>query len=184
MSEIRCNENKLRELALYVAGTSVEDPTFGRTKLNKILFFSDFIAYGRWGKPITGATYFRLDRGPVARQLLSAQHDLEQKGDAVEVERKHFNRDQKRLLSLRDANLSEFSADEIALVDSVVESLRFYSATRVSDLSHDVAVGWQIADHGEDIPYESVFISTDPLTPTDIKRGQELAAKHGWLADV
>ena len=184
MTQNNFSREKLRELALYVAERSVEDPRFGATKLNKILFFSDFIAYGRWGTPITGATYQRLDRGPAAREWLPIQKELEEEREAVVVKHKRFNLEQKRLLPLRDANLSHFSAEEIALVDSVIDALRQYTATGVSDLSHDVAVGWQIAKQGEDIPYESVFISQEPPTPTDIRRGQELAKEHGWLADV
>ncbi len=43
------NEKKFAELILYVSQKSTFDSTFGSTKLNKILYFSDFLAYGKLG---------------------------------------------------------------------------------------------------------------------------------------
>jgi hypothetical protein len=180
--ETKFQAEKFKELVLYVAGKSIEDSRFGATKLNKILFFSDFIAYAQYGEPITGARYQRLPRGPAPRELLPMQAEMEEASEAVIVSQKRFNFIQKRLFALRDPDLSSFSAQEIALVDGVIDGLRGFDATNISALSHLVAVGWQLADEGDDIPYESVFISNQPPTPADVRRGQELAKENGWLA--
>lgn len=174
--------DKFRELLLYVAQRSASDPTFGATKLNKILFFSDFLAYGQLGKSITGATYQRLEHGPAARELLPIQEELVNKSEAMVVPSRYFNRVQKRLWAVRDPVLSRFSAEEISLVDDVIEALRCHNASDASLLSHLIAVGWQIAGDREEIPYEAVFLSGEPPTPTDVKHGQELAQRYGWLA--
>lgn len=174
--------DKFRELLLYVAKRSVNDSTFGATKLNKILFFSDFLAYGQLGRSITGAAYQRLEHGPAPRELLPIQEELVNKGEAMVVPSRYFNRVQKRLWAVRDPDISGFSPEEISLVDDVIETLRCHDASDVSLLSHVVAVGWQLAGDREEIPYEAVFLSGEPPTPTDVKRGQELAQKHGWLA--
>ena len=39
--------DKFRELILYIAQESEGDPNFGATKLNKILFFCDFLGLPR-----------------------------------------------------------------------------------------------------------------------------------------
>lgn len=179
--EIEFDADKFKELLLYVANKSIDDPAFGATKLNKILFFSDFLAYGQFGKPITGAMYQRLEHGPAPRELLPVQEELQRAGDAILVERKHFNYPQKRLFPLREADLSSFSAKEVGLVDHVIDLLRRYGASEVSVLSHVVSLGWRVAEDREEIPYEAVFLSSEPPTPTDIRRGQELARQHGWL---
>ncbi len=172
--------DKFKELILYVAEKSADDPSFGATKLNKILFFSDFLAYGMLGRPITGATYQRQDQGPVARGMLPAQKTLEREGAATVVQRVYFTRPQKRLINLRPADISSFTAEEIALVDRVIEALGHRNASEVSMLSHQHVLAWQLAGDRQEIPYEAVFLSTDPPTPTDIRRGQELAQEHGW----
>ncbi len=174
--------DKFRELVLYVASRSANDATFGATKLNKTLFFSDFLAYGQLGKPITGATYQRLEHGPAPRQLVLIQEELVSKSEAMVVPGRYFNRVQKRLWAVRAPDLSRFSPEEIALVDEVIEALRCHNASDVSILSQVVAVGWQIAGDREEIPYEAVFLSGERPTPPDVRHGQGLAQKHGWLA--
>ena len=46
-------EVRLLELILYVAEKCQDDPKFGATKLNKILWWADFLAYAQHGTPIT-----------------------------------------------------------------------------------------------------------------------------------
>lgn len=177
------NVEKFEELLLYVAEKSADDPNFGATKLNKLLFFSDFFAYAQLGRPITGARYQKLARGPAPREIMQVQQYLVQRGDAVIQTRERFGLVQKRLIPLRRPRLSIFTPEEIALVDEVVDELWDQSAARTSAISHDQMVGWQIVGMGEDIPYHSVFLSAEPLTAADIERGRQIAAEHGWLAN-
>lgn len=62
------DESKFKELVLYIATNTSRDPTVGAVELNKILYYSDFIAYKRLGRPITGAAYQKLSEGPAPRQ--------------------------------------------------------------------------------------------------------------------
>ncbi len=43
------DERKLKEFILYVADRCEADPTFGAVKLNKILFYADFLAFASTG---------------------------------------------------------------------------------------------------------------------------------------
>src|ERR1035437_1475045 len=61
------NDDKLRELVLYIATASEGDEPFGKVKLNKILFFADFEAYRRFVRSITGHEYQKLAQGPAPR---------------------------------------------------------------------------------------------------------------------
>lgn len=149
---------------LHIAERCENDASFGATKLNKVLFFSDFLAFGEFGEPITGVEYFRLRFGPAPRRLLPLQAQLVRKGDAALQQRTHLGPRQKRLIALRPADLSLFTAREIALVDKVIEALDGMGAGKVSDLSHHFSVGWKIATDKEAIPYETVFLSDQPLT--------------------
>ena len=45
-------EAKLKELMLYVADKCSQDPNFGATKLNKILWWANFLAFGKIRKPV------------------------------------------------------------------------------------------------------------------------------------
>ncbi len=61
------DEAKLVELILYIADKCENDPHFGKTKLNKILFFSDMLYYGFFGNAITGVERSYPERLDAAR---------------------------------------------------------------------------------------------------------------------
>jgi hypothetical protein len=172
---------KFKELMLYAAEKSETDERFGATKLNKILFFSDFLSFGLTGESMTGATYQRLKNGPAPVQLVPEIRKMEKDGDAIIVDRKYFNYTQKRLIPRRQSNKRVFSVDELDLINEVIKALAPYHAGEVSKLSHDRSFAWQIARNGEEIPYTAVFLSSRKATPDDIARGKELAGKYGWL---
>jgi len=173
------DSNKFKELMLYIADRCSDDPDYGATKLNKILFYSDFYSYGLLGQPITGATYFKLDKGPAPKSLLPVRSQMESDGDIVIHKKNRFGKEQHRVVPLREADLSNFTAKEIAIVDQVIAKFCGANADKVSLFSHR-EMSWQLANIREDIPYETVFICNDPLTETEINRGLGLAKKYGW----
>ena len=68
---------KFKELMLYFSQRGLDEGlVIGSTKLNKLLFFTDFRAYAELGSPVTGATYQRLQWGPAARQLLPMRDEM------------------------------------------------------------------------------------------------------------
>lgn len=172
-------EDRLRELILYVAAECQDDPKFGATKLNKILWWSDFLAYAQRGKPITGVEYMRLGNGPAPRRLVPVRNEMEADGDialAEVVGRGGYI--QKKIVPLRAANLDVFSAADIAVVDDVIDALWGKTAKGVSNLSHGKA--WEVASDGQPLPYEAVFLSDDPINRYDVARTRELARQFGW----
>ncbi len=173
------DEQKFKELILYLADKSADDPSFGDTKLNKLLFFSDFLAYAVHGRSITGAVYQKLEFGPAPRRLLPARHEMMEARDAAVVRK---GRAYKRTVTVnrRPADTRLFSTAELDLVDEVIDLLRNHDASEVSDMAHSLSAGWQLGEMFEDIPYDSIFLSvTDHLTPHEVHRGQQLAAELG-----
>jgi hypothetical protein len=116
----------------------------------------------------------RLPHGPAPRKLTPVRRDLVASGDAVVQERHVGTYLQKRLVPLRDPDLSLFSGTEIAMVEQVIEQLRGHTATAVSDLSHGM-LGWQVTPEHETIPYESIFLYDGPVTAADEKKAREIA---------
>jgi hypothetical protein len=170
MSPSGFNARKLEELILYVALKSEGSPTYGRTKLVKLLFFSDFAAFKRLGHSITGSTYRKLEYGPCPAEFPAAVRNLEGSRRAVDREESKVGPfTQRRLIALRDPDLSVFTAEEIAIVDEMIDRFRDHGAGDVSSLSHEFA-GWRLADAGDDIPYETVILPNEPqdLSPAEM----------------
>src|SRR5574341_367355 len=74
----RFDRDKLAELIMFFASESASDRLFGSTKLNKLLFLSDFLSYGYRGCSITGTTYIHQKRGPTPDpdQFLPVREEL------------------------------------------------------------------------------------------------------------
>jgi len=166
---------KLAELILYIAQRCEGDERFGAIKLNKILFYADFVHYLQYGRSITGQEYQKLENGPAPRHLKPVHRMLEKEKAIKVVERSYFGRRQKKTIALREANLSHFSGSEIAVVDRIIRSLWDMNATETSDVSHKF-VGWQYAELNETIPYPAALLDRRPLTQEELNYGLELEA--------
>jgi hypothetical protein len=173
------NSEKFGELVLYISKLQEDDPSFGRVKLSKLLFFSDTEAYGRFGGSITGAEYQKGEFGPVARQFPGVERDLIRRGDAKGLLRESFGFEQKSLVPQRDPRLEVFTEKEQALVLEIVAEHRDMTAAEISAKSHR-EMGWRVARLNELIPYESVFLA-QRARAADIERARELALEHGWV---
>lgn len=174
------NERKFRELIIYVASKCQPDGSFGAIKLNKILFHADFIAYGSLGKPITGMEYMKLEHGPAPKMLAPIRQEMERDKDIVVVSATRFGYRQDRVVARRDPDLSLFTAEEIALVDSIISECWGATATDLSEMTHGYR-GWRMARNLRDlIPYEAVFLSDEPPSAYEVQRAQELIGEHHW----
>jgi hypothetical protein len=98
---------KLAELMVYIATRSDEDLNFGVTKRNEILFYSDFIAYSRHERSITGFEYVRLPFGPCPKGGDAIVRRLEVEDRILVREVVHFTRVQRRVLARKAAELTE-----------------------------------------------------------------------------
>ena len=176
------NEKKFKELLLYVCQKCANDPTFGATKLNKILFYVDFLAYANLGEPITAFEYQNLKWGPAPKRLIPVQNAMIANHElALQPVHLLGGKVQKRTVNLREPDLGVFSPQEIALIDEVIQALESARADTVSELSHSM-VGWKVTEEGENIPYETIFLSDEPLSEAEKQRGMSLARRFGLLA--
>ena len=70
---------------------------------------------------------------------------------------------------MRDADLTQFSPDEIAVVTEVLSVLRSKNAKGISSLSHRFA-GWKLAKDRETIPYEVALVEFKKPRKQDIEK--------------
>jgi uncharacterized phage-associated protein len=173
------DDRKLRELVLFIARVSERDEHFGATKLNKILFYSDFWAYRKLGRSISGEKYQKLAHGPAPKRLVPVVRKMERERICASAERDFFGRTQKILVALREPDLSLFSGAEIAIVQDVIRKLWDLNASSVSELSHEF-LGWQLAAEGEEIPYSTALLGRPrPPTSAEVEHGRKLAEELG-----
>jgi len=166
------NRDKYKELVLYIC-EKCDSVKLGAIKLNKVLWFSDLLAYVKWGEPITGERYVKRQFGPAPYGILSVLEELQGEG-ALTVKSLDFYGYQKtHYIPERSADLSQFTVDELSLVDGMIGFVcDSNTALSISELTHDHI--WEIAENGEEIPHYAVFASVPgEITEADIDWGRE-----------
>lgn len=171
------DEDKLAELLLYLAQRLGNERAAGSTKLNKLLFFADFIHFRQHGRSITGAEYQRLPYGPAPKRLLPVRQQLLRRRDAELVEETYLGQIQQRLVPRRDADLSRFSEAEIATVEEILGHLAGRTGLDLTNLSHRVP-GWDLFEENETIPYEITFLRTGPPGPRVLAHARHLSEQY------
>lgn len=171
-------KERMRELVLYIVAKCGGQTSFGKTKLNKILFLSDFYFFADNGVPVTGASYRKDEFGPVPSGIESLLAQMECSGELVQKRRKFGRTERAVFTAKRPANLDDFTAAQISQVDRIIDALELMTSSDASDLSHTRL--WEIARMGEQIPYEAALISDEPPTVNEIARAKELCSQYGW----
>ncbi len=178
MRQFTFDAAKFRELVLYIAENSEDDPKFGVVKLNKILYYSDFEAYRRLERPITGATYRKYREGPAPSEILEQRRVMEDSGRIAVETRPYFSGAQQRIVPLSEPDTGIFTDAELAVVDEAITGMRHMTAFEAASLSHR-ELGWQTAEYGEVIPYQTAWLSPGPLPQEAEEHARKVVEKLG-----
>jgi len=154
------NLDKFKEVLLYVLNRVGSKSNIGETVLYKLLYFIDFDFYEQYEEQLVGASYIKNRYGPTPVEFKEIIKEMKDK-ELVEIRNKYFQYDQRKYLPLRPANLTLLKANEIKIIDEVLEKLSDMNAQQISDYSHN-DVPWRTTDNGDIIDYESVFYRTMP----------------------
>ena len=162
--------DKIKKL-LYIAQKSSEDINFGSTKLNKILFYTDFYYYGKTGKSISGSTYHNIAHGQAPMQIIPVIKKLKSSKRAEIKEVNHYDYPQMRIEALDNPDLSIFSKDEIVFVDYWIKKLWHDNASDLSNRMHKTTI-WKYLPQKVELSYNTVFVlNEEPIG----RNGHELA---------
>ena len=182
--DIAFDLNKLKTLVQHVCHKVANPHDLGKTKLNKILFYSDIEAYLSLGRPITGEEYVKHQYGPVSRHLDEVLDSLQEERLIAISEASGYHAyigayNQKLFHGLKKPRLDAFSADEISIADDMVTTIaQQHTAQSISGHSHDVI--WKSAQIGETLPYYTAFAHTlGEVTPDDMVWAQSVLKEKG-----
>ena len=113
-----------------------------KTKLNKLLFYTDFNAFQSSGFSMTGITYRAIQYGPVPAQY---EKLLVKLGDDEKITRHEIQITPdmygEKIVSTEPFDESLFTENEIQLLEFIVQTLGSLKASRLVEMSHE-EVGW------------------------------------------
>jgi transcriptional regulator with XRE-family HTH domain len=152
----RKNLKKFKEVLLYILGKVGAKPNVGETVLYKLLYFIDFNYYEKHEEQLIGATYIKNHHGPTPIEFQAIVTELMKNKELEAVKSLYFQHLQKKYLPRREPDLSVLNANELKVIDDVLQKLSDMNAATISEYSHQ-DVPWVITGDQQKIDYESVF---------------------------
>lgn len=153
------NLKKFKEVLLYILGKIGAKPNVGETVLYKLLYFIDFNYYEKYEEQLIGATYIKNHHGPTPIEFQVIVNQMIKDKEIEVVKSTYFQHLQKKYLPRQEPDLSLFNANEIKVIDDVLQKLSDMNAATISEYSHQ-DVPWMTTPERQKIDYESVFYRT------------------------
>lgn len=129
--------NKFVQMVLFFSRNGVNI-----TKLMKLMWYSDFVHYKKQTVSISGATYARLQYGPVPQDHELVLSHLQRMGQIVIEEQ--INDEGwilKTVKSTHSFRIEKFSEIEFAVIREIEEKFAGFGSRKISDYSH-LEKGW------------------------------------------
>ena len=142
---------RLKNLLLYILGQMGD--TF-QTKMNKVLFYIDFLSYRERGMAISGLAYQAIEFGPVPQRwdrVYSAFDEVQEQLQLVKGQ---------ECVSLKagaEADMSSFSAEEMAVINEVCGKMKNLTSLAATKMSHKEPAWKKYVGNQETIPFSEAF---------------------------
>ena len=125
------------------------------TKMNKLLFYADFLSYKLYGIGMSGLTYQAIQYGPVPRQwdnVYAAISDV-----YSEIEAFPSGCSGVKLCSEIQPDLSSFKKEELDILNAVYQKFRNATANDISEMSHKEDAWIKYVNTKKSIDYSEAF---------------------------
>jgi uncharacterized phage-associated protein len=147
------NFDKTINSALYVA-EKIRIKDFHR--IFKILYFADREHLSKYGRPITGDTYIKMEAGPVPSNLYNIFKSV--RGDGIPYD--HLNEyfsvyDEKLIKPEKEPDLRFLSKTDVSELDESISKYGELSFNELTKKSHDIA--WNSAKKHGKIEVENIL---------------------------
>jgi len=148
---------------LYILNKVGAKPNIDAAVISKLLYFIDFDFYEKYEEQLIGATYIKSSQGPVPAEFdLIIKQMIEDK-EIIQIKNKYFEYSQIKYLPMRKPDLSILKANEIEVIDKVLDQLSDMDANMIKEYAKK-DVPSLTTDDGEVIEYESVFYRAKPYS--------------------
>ena len=143
--------NRLKSIMLYILNKCDD---VWCTKMNKLLFYTDFMSYRERGMAMTGLSYRAIDFGPVPErwdkvysEFPEVRQELRQVGDFVGSV----------LIGSVEPDYTMFTDDELKVLNSICTHFGKMSSREISRISHDEEAWLNHHAKHEHIPFDDAY---------------------------
>ena len=136
--------------ALLFFATKV--PDLYKTKVNKLMFYADFLHFNEFVVSITGSRYLKYEFGPVPEKYEGLIWEVSQLGVISVTEEPVGQFVGSVIRPLVDYDPTVFTDDELRVLESVAKTYGELTSRSISEVSHKED-GWLETDPSQPIPY-------------------------------
>ena len=144
--------SRLKNIMLYILNRCDE---VWCTKMNKLLFYTDFMSYRERGMAMTGLSYRAIDFGPVPErwdrvysEFPEVRQELRQVGDFVGSV----------LIASAEAANTMFTDAELKVLDAICTHFGKITSREISRISHDEDAWLNHHEKHEHIPFDDAYM--------------------------
>lgn len=125
------------------------------TKMNKLLFYTDFLSYKNYGVGITGLSYKAIQYGPVPERWNVIYGSI----DDIKTEIIAFpsGNSGEKLCSDIEPDMQEFSKADVDILEAVIMKFKNVTANDISAISHNEDAWLKYKDTNCNIDYNEAF---------------------------
>lgn len=153
----------LERIALVIAYFSENVNDLWKTKLNKLLFYSDFLNYKRSGYSISGIAYRAIPFGPVPAEYDKLYIKLKD-DELTNVNLVEFNGNYGEAISaVRAFEAAAFSEKELKTLEDVARKFARYNTKQIVEISHKEKAWQENASAHELISYQKYAFELQAL---------------------
>ena len=161
------DRDRFKALIHYVCSQTPNRLSLGKTKLNKILWFSERDCYLS-GEPISKVPFIKMQFGPVPQSIDTYLRELGESGAVLMRETEWDGKRKYEFISLREPSLEGFSARQVSIINRAIQQIcSRHTAESISKASHDEV--WDAAAMGERIPLYAAFGKRGELSEDDLR---------------
>jgi uncharacterized phage-associated protein/DNA-binding transcriptional regulator YiaG len=110
-----------------------------KTKLNKLLFYTDFYHFKKTGFSISGAIYRAIQYGPVPNDYDTLYQEVikKEKIECVVSEEGDFTSEQFLPIKNKTFDAALFTEQEIQTLNEISQKFKSFTAKKIKDISHE-----------------------------------------------
>jgi uncharacterized phage-associated protein len=156
------NENQLdigkyENAALYFIN-HCNNSFLGKTKINKLFYYLDFISYRDGKKSVTGDSYTHNKLGPVPDSLLTEIIPRLKEKRKIDITESEISKDGEtfityKFIALENPDMSFFNLEEIRLLKNICKEFNSWTSDKMVEQTHFEAP-WFYSLKGEKIDFE------------------------------
>lgn len=150
------NKEKMKQFIHYIIAKCHDKPNFGKTVLYKLMYFSDFNYYELYETLITDEVYIKRRHGPIPTHFDDCCNELKNENKIDNKEEIVYSLSRNKHFSLKKADTSLLSNNELKVIDDVIKKLSHMTAREISTYSHGDKP-WRVAKLYDELNPEFVF---------------------------